>query len=135
MTYREFNNAWLNSDSMFNGNNMNEICNKIYALKCKFENTNEYTDAENEACATLYNYVDKWAEEKSCQYNTEGIQEFISIIDNNELADILEYLEVNEPKVYEAYRLVGGTSKFQNYCYYHTIKNELEYIANEFDVK
>lgn len=122
---------------MFNGNNMNDICNKIYTLKCEFENMDDYgyTDTENEACVTLYKYADKWAEEKSCQNNTEGIQEFISIIETNELADILEYLAVNEPKVYEAYQLVGGTSKFQNYCYYKTIKNELEYIANEFDVK
>lgn len=122
---------------MFNGNNMNDICNRIYSLMCEFENVDDYTytDEENEACAILYSYADEWAGEKSRRYNTEGIQEFISIIDNNEMGDILEYLADNEPKVYEAYQLVGGTSKFQNYCYYQTIKNELEHIANEFNVK
>lgn len=45
---------------MFNGNNMNDICNRIYTLKCEFENVEDYryTDAENEACATLYNYAE-----------------------------------------------------------------------------
>lgn len=96
------------------------IKDAIYGLYLKLE------DEDLSYCKLLYSYYRKSAVETSERENTEGCKELYSLIENGLSDSELEYIQVYEEKVYDAWRLIGDSELFKNFCYYMLIKEEME---------
>lgn len=99
------------------------IKDTIYGLYLKLE---EIGSEDLSYCKCLYSYYCKSARDNSERNNTEGCEEFYGLIENGLSIPEIEYIQVYEEKVYDAWKLIGDSELFKNFCYYMLIKEEME---------
>ena len=100
-----------------------KINDEIYGLYLKLE---EIGNEDLSYCKLLYSYYCKSAQEISERENTEGCEELYGLIENGISETEVEYIQVYEEKVYDAWKLIGDSELFKNFCYYMLIKEEME---------
>ena len=123
---------------MFSVSDANKVSDALYKLLEKFEEGDEYTPEEKNACQWLYSYFcnearneAEHARSEACIYIDKKLEDSLENLSKKEL----EYMQIYHPKAYEAYELMKDKSyKFDNYCLYAKIKEDLDYIAFEFKI-
>jgi hypothetical protein len=114
---------------MFTAENAQNIGKEISRLYTVMEDAGTYTSEECAACETLYNKMVALSVELAAKKCTEEALVIRDLADNGFRADAFNDFEK------AAFRLVGGTEKFKNYCMYQIIKRELDMIADAFEIE
>jgi hypothetical protein len=116
---------------MFNAENAQNIGKEISRLYTVMEDAGSYTSEECAACETLYNKMVALSVDLAAKKCTEEAVVIRDIVTNGFGSEADAFNDFEKA----AFRLVGNTDKFRNYCCYQIIKRELDMIADAFEIE
>lgn len=116
---------------MFNAENAQNIAAEISRLYSVMENQDSYTEEECSACEILYAKMTSLSVELAVKKCTDEKTVINDITEKGFGTEAESFSDAEK----DAFRLVGDTEKFRNYCYYRIIRLQLDMIADVFEIQ
>ena len=115
---------------MFNAENAQNTAGEISKLYSAMENQDSYTAKEIEACSVLYSKMASLSVDLAVKKCTDEVSVINDIIENGFGSEADSFNDSEK----EAFKLIGETEKFRNFCYYQIIKLQLDMISDAFEL-